>query len=129
MNAVERIVHYSSDRLVQEAPYEKEETKPASSWPREGALVFKDVVMAYRSDLKPVSLLPHILFGSLQKLTASSLSHLRFSTECESSLSISSSERKRSRRSFNHFPSALWTSRLAKKLESSEELELEVSCV
>ncbi|KAL7417822.1 ABC protein [Mrakia frigida] len=54
MNAVERVVHYSSDRLAQEAPYEIEKSKPAASWPSKGALVFEDVVMAYREDLQPV---------------------------------------------------------------------------
>lgn len=56
MNAVERVVHYSSDRLAQEAPYEIEKSKPAASWPSKGALVFEDVVMAYREDLQPASL-------------------------------------------------------------------------
>ncbi|KAG8870466.1 hypothetical protein FRB97_009732 [Tulasnella sp. 331] len=55
MNAVERVVHYTQDDLIeQEAAYELPETKPAEDWPRGGSLQFRDVVMKYRPNLPPV---------------------------------------------------------------------------
>ncbi|KAF8582394.1 ABC protein [Ramaria rubella] len=55
MNSVERVVHYSKTELIaQEAPHENEDVKPPPTWPEEGALEFKDVVMSYRLGLAPV---------------------------------------------------------------------------
>ena len=52
MNAVERIIHYASE-IEQEAPHKVKDPAPPS-WPFEGRIVMKDVVMKYRSELPPV---------------------------------------------------------------------------
>ncbi|KAG8979673.1 hypothetical protein FRB90_008018, partial [Tulasnella sp. 427] len=55
MNAVERIVHYTQDDLIdQEAPHVIEDQRPPSDWPIGGSIQFKDVVMRYRPGLPPV---------------------------------------------------------------------------
>lgn len=55
MNAVERVVHYTRDDLIeQEAAYELPDTKPAEDWPKGGSLQLRDVVMMYRPNLPPV---------------------------------------------------------------------------
>jgi ATP-binding cassette, subfamily C (CFTR/MRP), member 1 len=54
MNAVERVLHYSSSEMAQEAAYEIPEKAPPADWPAQGGIVFDSVVMAYRKDLKPV---------------------------------------------------------------------------
>jgi len=53
MNSVERIVHYSTE-IEQEAPHEIPDKKPAVSWPAQGQIVLKDVVLKYRPELPPV---------------------------------------------------------------------------
>ncbi len=53
MNSVERIVHYAKS-IDQEAPHEIPDKKPPSTWPSEGALEFKDIVLKYRPELPPV---------------------------------------------------------------------------
>ena len=53
MNSVERILYYS-DEVEQEAPYEIEGQKPALSWPADGKLELKDVVLSYRPGLPAV---------------------------------------------------------------------------
>ncbi|KAG0340048.1 hypothetical protein BG004_006572 [Podila humilis] len=53
MNSAERLVHYVNN-LVQERPAEKPESKPAESWPSEGAISFKNVSMRYREELPRV---------------------------------------------------------------------------
>jgi len=55
MNSVERVVHYSrTDMIAQEAPHEIEDTKPASHWPDQGAITFKNMSMKYRPGLPDV---------------------------------------------------------------------------
>ncbi|KAG8935993.1 hypothetical protein FRC02_005189 [Tulasnella sp. 418] len=55
MNAVERIVHYTRDDLIeQEAPYEIEQRKPPPDWPTTGNLELRNIVMNYRPGLPPV---------------------------------------------------------------------------
>lgn len=62
MNSVERVVHYSrGDLIEQEAPHEKPDTKPPSTWPSTGAIKMEGVTMAYRKDL------PDVLKGQLVK--------------------------------------------------------------
>lgn len=52
MNAVERIVHYTQDDLIdQEAPHIIEDRRPPPDWPRGGAVQFKDVTLRYRPGL------------------------------------------------------------------------------
>ncbi|CCM01415.1 uncharacterized protein FIBRA_03466 [Fibroporia radiculosa] len=52
MSSVERVIEYSRDgRIEQEAPHEIKSHKPATEWPAQGAIEFKDVVMRYRSGL------------------------------------------------------------------------------
>ncbi|KAG8897254.1 hypothetical protein FRC01_011418, partial [Tulasnella sp. 417] len=52
MNAVERIVHYTRDDLIdQEAPHIIEDQRPPADWPRSGAVQFKDVALRYRPGL------------------------------------------------------------------------------
>jgi ABC-type multidrug transport system fused ATPase/permease subunit len=53
MNSVERILHYANE-IEQEATYEIPETKPLTSWPSQGAIEIKDMVMRYRPELPPV---------------------------------------------------------------------------
>ncbi|KAL0576170.1 hypothetical protein V5O48_005811 [Marasmius crinis-equi] len=53
MNAVERILYYSSE-VEQEPPHEIPETKPQTSWPQAGSIEMKEVVVSYRPGLPPV---------------------------------------------------------------------------
>jgi len=53
MNSVERIVYYARE-IEQEAPHEIPDQKPASSWPADGQLELKDVVLSYRPELPSV---------------------------------------------------------------------------
>ena len=53
MNAVERIVHYTTE-IEQEAPHEIYDQKPPVSWPSHGQIVLKDVVLKYRPELPSV---------------------------------------------------------------------------
>lgn len=53
MNGVERIVHYTNN-IEQEAPHEIEDKRPPPSWPSEGHVELKDVVLKYRPELPPV---------------------------------------------------------------------------
>ncbi|PIL29785.1 ATP-binding cassette transporter [Ganoderma sinense ZZ0214-1] len=52
-NSVERIVHYERE-LEQEAQHEIPDRKPPASWPADGQIVLKDVVLKYRPELPPV---------------------------------------------------------------------------
>lgn len=52
-NSVERIVHYTRE-LEQEAPHEIPDHKPPVSWPADGQIVLKDVVLKYRPELPAV---------------------------------------------------------------------------
>ncbi|KAI0749569.1 ABC transporter [Daedaleopsis nitida] len=52
-NSVERIVHYVRE-LEQEAPHDIPERKPAASWPSEGQIEIKDVVLKYRPELPAI---------------------------------------------------------------------------
>ncbi|CAE6472878.1 unnamed protein product [Rhizoctonia solani] len=53
MNGVERILHYAQ-HVEQEAPYEIKDKEPPASWPENGQVELKDVVMSYRPGLPPV---------------------------------------------------------------------------
>ncbi|KAF8150782.1 ABC transporter [Crassisporium funariophilum] len=53
MNSVERIVHYATG-IEQEAAHDLPDKKPPPSWPAEGALELKNVVLNYRPELPPV---------------------------------------------------------------------------
>uniref|UniRef100_A0A8H7Y0W3 ABC transporter n=1 Tax=Psilocybe cubensis TaxID=181762 RepID=A0A8H7Y0W3_PSICU len=53
MNSVERIVYYAHG-VEQEAPHDIPDKKPPPSWPAEGRLVLKDVVLSYRPELPAV---------------------------------------------------------------------------
>jgi len=53
MNSVERIVYYGTE-IEQEEPYELPDTKPLPSWPSEGRIELKDVVLSYRPELPSV---------------------------------------------------------------------------
>ncbi|KIJ66691.1 hypothetical protein HYDPIDRAFT_26121 [Hydnomerulius pinastri MD-312] len=53
MNSVERVVHYANE-IEQEAPHQVDNKDASTSWPTEGQIVMKDVVMKYRPDLPPV---------------------------------------------------------------------------
>ena len=53
MNSVERIVHYTTG-IEQEAPHEIPDQKPLVSWPAQGQIVLKDVVLKYRPELPSV---------------------------------------------------------------------------
>ena len=53
MNSVERILHYSKN-LEQEPPHQIAERKPDASWPSEGHVEIKDVVLRYRPELPDV---------------------------------------------------------------------------
>ena len=56
MNSVERIVYYITE-IEQEAPYEMPVQKPSVSWPAQGQIVLKDVVLKYRPELPPAPVL------------------------------------------------------------------------
>lgn len=53
MNGVERILHYAN-HIEQEAPHEIPDAKPPASWPAQGEVQMKDVVLSYRPGLPPV---------------------------------------------------------------------------
>lgn len=53
MNSVERIVHYAT-QIEQEAPDELSNQKPPSTWPLNGRVELRDVVLNYRPELPPV---------------------------------------------------------------------------
>ncbi|KAF8896247.1 ABC transporter [Infundibulicybe gibba] len=53
MNSVERIVHYATE-IEQEAPHDLPDNKPPSSWPADGQLELRDIVLNYRPELPPV---------------------------------------------------------------------------
>jgi len=53
MNSVERVIHYARN-LEQEPPHEIPEGKPKASWPAEGHVEIKDVVLKYRPELPDV---------------------------------------------------------------------------
>jgi ABC-type multidrug transport system fused ATPase/permease subunit len=53
MNSVERMVYYGTE-IEQEEPYELPDTKPPPSWPSEGKIELKDVVLSYRPELPSV---------------------------------------------------------------------------
>ena len=53
MNSVERIVHYTTE-IEREAPHEIPDQKPPISWPAQGQIVLKDVVLKYRPELPSV---------------------------------------------------------------------------
>jgi len=53
MNSVERVVFYAKG-IEQEAPHNLSEKKPPTSWPAEGQLELKNVVLSYRPELPPV---------------------------------------------------------------------------
>lgn len=54
MNSVERLAHYSSDKLPQEASQEIPQTAPPPDWPQRGEIILDKVVMSYRPELPPV---------------------------------------------------------------------------
>nr|XP_019012361.1 uncharacterized protein I206_03208 [Kwoniella pini CBS 10737]OCF51142.1 hypothetical protein I206_03208 [Kwoniella pini CBS 10737] len=55
MNAVERVLWYAdATSLPQEPAHVIASTQPTESWPQDGAIEFKDVVMSYRPGLPPV---------------------------------------------------------------------------
>lgn len=54
VNAVERLTHYSSDELPQEAPHDIPSKKPPVTWPERGEIVFDRIEMAYRPELPSV---------------------------------------------------------------------------
>ena len=53
MSSVERIVHYTTE-IEQEVPHEIPYHKPPVSWPAQGQIVLKDVVLKYRPGLPSV---------------------------------------------------------------------------
>ncbi|KAG6334059.1 hypothetical protein ID866_5033 [Astraeus odoratus] len=53
MNAVERVSYYASE-IEQEAPHYVDKDAIPGSWPSEGGIVMKDIVMKYRPELPPV---------------------------------------------------------------------------
>ncbi len=53
MNSAERLLEYANE-LEQEAPHVIPETQPPASWPSQGKIEFKNVVMSYREGLPPV---------------------------------------------------------------------------
>ena len=53
MVGAERIMHYANE-LEQEAPHQIEASKPPSSWPAEGRIIFDNVRMKYRPELPDV---------------------------------------------------------------------------
>lgn len=55
VNAVERVLWYAdANSLPQEAAHIVLASQPTDSWPKDGSISFKNVVMAYRSGLSPV---------------------------------------------------------------------------
>lgn len=54
IQAVERILYYSSEKLPQERPHVIEKADPVESWPAHGNIMFKNVVMSYRKGLPAV---------------------------------------------------------------------------
>ena len=53
MSSVERVVHYTTE-IEQEAPHGIPDHKPHVSWPAQGQIVLKDVVLKYRPELPSV---------------------------------------------------------------------------
>ena len=53
MNSVERVVHYTTE-IEQEAPHEIADGKLPVSWPSQGQIVLKGVVLKYRPELPSV---------------------------------------------------------------------------
>ncbi|KDR78885.1 hypothetical protein GALMADRAFT_244528 [Galerina marginata CBS 339.88] len=53
MNSVERIIHYATE-IEQEAPHSLPKNKPPSTWPANGRIELKDVVLKYRPELPAV---------------------------------------------------------------------------
>ena len=53
MSSVERIVHYTT-KIEQEAAHEIPGHRPPVSWPAQGEIVLKDVVLKYRPELPSV---------------------------------------------------------------------------
>ena len=53
MNGVERIVYYTKE-IEQEAAHVIEDKKSPTSWPSEGQVELKGVVLKYRPELPPV---------------------------------------------------------------------------
>ncbi|KAG9092782.1 hypothetical protein FRC06_011800 [Ceratobasidium sp. 370] len=53
MNGVERILYYAQ-HVEQEAPYQIPEKEPPASWPQQGEVELKEVVMSYRPGLPAV---------------------------------------------------------------------------
>lgn len=53
MNSVERVVYYTTG-IEEEAPHEILATKPPPSWPANGRVELKDIVLNYRPGLPPV---------------------------------------------------------------------------
>lgn len=53
MNSVERIEYYAKD-IEQEAPHRDPGNKPEASWPKEGRVQLRDVVLSYRPGLPAV---------------------------------------------------------------------------
>jgi hypothetical protein len=53
MNSVERIVHYAT-AVEQEAPHQIPGINLPASWPEQGGIELKDVILRYREGLPPV---------------------------------------------------------------------------
>lgn len=53
MNSVERIIYYATE-VEQEAPHLLPSKKPPPSWPSEGRVELKNVVLKYRPELAAV---------------------------------------------------------------------------
>ncbi|KAF5342067.1 hypothetical protein D9611_001575 [Ephemerocybe angulata] len=53
MNSVERMDHYAKG-IEQEAPHLIPEARPATSWPDQGRVELRDIVLSYRPGLPPV---------------------------------------------------------------------------
>ncbi|KAJ7056631.1 ABC transporter [Mycena amicta] len=53
MNSVERVFYYATE-IEQEAPNEIPETKPVASWPAQGQIEMKNIVLKYRPGLPAV---------------------------------------------------------------------------
>lgn len=53
MNSVERMDYYAKG-IEQEAPHEIPEKKPPVSWPSEGRIELRNIVLSYRPGLPPV---------------------------------------------------------------------------
>ncbi|KAG0324594.1 hypothetical protein BGZ99_001658 [Dissophora globulifera] len=54
MNSVERLVYYTKNLPQEPARESLPDLKPAKSWPKHGAITFKDVSMRYRPELPQV---------------------------------------------------------------------------